>query len=161
MSARQVKCDYCKQPAVLVGGIAIYPHRRDLKAMWFWRCVSCSAYVGCHPPGNGDGTKPLGRLANEELRRLKSLAHAAFDPLWKVGCMKRGDAYYWLSKATGIPLERCHVGMMNETECELVCSTIMKAELDGSLPVKLPAPTGEATENVVRMSAFAKRLRRR
>ncbi len=37
--------------------------------------------VGCHP-----GTKnSLGRLANAELRKWKSIAHRVFDPLWRDG----------------------------------------------------------------------------
>lgn len=75
--------------------------------------------------------------------------------------MKRGDAYAWLSKATGIPQERCHIGMMDEAECVLVCSTIWKAKLGGVLPAKVPAPSGEATGNVVRVSAFWRGFGRR
>lgn len=106
-------CSYCDQPSELVGGLDIYPHRPDLAHKWFYRCLPCSAYVGCHP-----GTKkPLGRLANEQLRRAKNRAHAAFDPLWKNGPMKRGDAYHWLAKRLEIPVKACHIGMFDEETC--------------------------------------------
>ncbi|MDR7152830.1 hypothetical protein J2W49_004808 [Hydrogenophaga palleronii] len=114
-------------------GDVICPRRPDFFHLKFWPCAPCNAYVGCHPPGNGDGTKPLGRLADEELRRLKKA--------WR--------RLLLAEQATGIPLKRCHVGMMNGTECELVRCTIMEAELDGTLPVKLLAPQGEATANVM------------
>ncbi len=64
-----------------------------------------------------DGTDPLGRLANAELRLEKRKAHAAFDPLWKSGQMTRRDAYAWLSEATGIDADRCHIGMMDVSDC--------------------------------------------
>lgn len=109
-------CPYCDQTSEIVGGLEIYPHRSDLAQKWFWRCFQCSAYVGCHP-----GTKkPLGRLANAELRRLKSCAHAAFDPLWKNGPMKRSHAYQWLAKRLEIPTEECHIGMFDEETCKRV-----------------------------------------
>lgn len=69
-----VACDYCGDAAKLVTGKAIYPHRPDLFRLHFWQCEPCGAYVGCHKKegGNGDGTKPLGRIANAELRAAKT-----------------------------------------------------------------------------------------
>ena len=117
-----VNCPYCGSEAKLVGGLAIYPHRRDLADLKFWQCAPCDAYVGCHKDGNGygDGTRPLGRLADAELRSAKKAAHAAFDSIWQGGKMKRGEAYAWLSKQLGIPAERTHIGEMDVAECRRV-----------------------------------------
>lgn len=117
-----VICDYCAKPAALVSGRAIYPRRPDLFNKRFWRCSPCDAYVGCHPAsgGNGDGTKPLGRLANKDLRQAKMRAHAAFDPLWKSGRMRRKEAYGWLAEKLGIDPADCHIGMMDEATCSRV-----------------------------------------
>lgn len=117
-----VACDYCGGSAELVTGSDIYPHRPDLTALRFWRCAPCGAYVGCHKAGNGygDGTRPLGRLANAELRAAKSAAHAAFDPLWKSGRMRRGDAYRWLSDKLGIPQAQTHIGEFDVETCRRV-----------------------------------------
>lgn len=113
-------CDYCGNPSELADGRTIYPHRPDLYAKNFYRCAPCDAYVGCHP-----GTaKPLGRLANSELRAAKRAAHAAFDPLWRCGGMKRKEAYYQLSKALGIPFGDCHIGMMDVSMCKRVVEVI-------------------------------------
>ena len=63
----KVLCDYCKNSANLVGGKIVYPHRKDLYSKKFWHCKGCEAYVGAH---KGSPTyKPLGRLANKELRK--------------------------------------------------------------------------------------------
>ena len=109
-------CPYCSQPAKLVTGQDIYPHRRDLWAKKFWQCAPCDAYVGCHQGGE----IPLGRLANAELRAAKMRAHAAFDPLWKEGTMSRTEAYAWLSRTLGIPGKECHIGMFDVDRCRKV-----------------------------------------
>ena len=97
-------CPYCQKPAQMVNGRAIYPHRTDLFRLVFWQCAPCDAYVGCHlpaPRGLGDGTVPLGRLANAELRRARQQDHAAFDPLWRARHMNRRQAYAWLARQLG------------------------------------------------------------
>lgn len=126
-----VTCDYCHRPVALVKGNVVYPHRPDLFSKWFWRCAACDAHVGCHPPaknngrgGVGDGSVPLGRLANAELRKAKSAAHAAFDPMWKSGGMSRTQAYAWLAKALGISEANCHIGMMDLDACRAVVAAV-------------------------------------
>lgn len=110
---RIVLCHYCMAPAELVGGDVIYPHRADLANKLFYRCEPCGAYVGCH-----DGTdKPLGRLADAELRAAKSAAHRAFDPLWRSKQMKRSEAYKWLAEQLGIEGKDCHIGMFDVETC--------------------------------------------
>lgn len=109
-------CSYCNNEAELVSGDTIYPHRPDLHHLRFWQCAPCDAYVGCHK-----GTeRPLGRLANTELRQAKMAAHAVFDPLWKSGPMTRNTAYQWLSDQLGIPRADCHIGMFDLDRCRLV-----------------------------------------
>jgi hypothetical protein len=110
-----VTCDYCGQPAELVNGTVIYPHRPDLRKRRFWRCAPCGAYVGTHE--NSEKATPFGRLANAELRGLKQRVHAAFDPIWQGREMGRTEAYKWLAKALGITQGECHIGMFDEDRC--------------------------------------------
>ena len=112
---RKVNCPYCKKDAELVNGERIYPHRPDLFAKMFWLCEPCNAYVGTH--SNSDNNKPLGRLANADLRRAKTAAHAAFDPLWKEGYMSRTKAYAWLARRLHIHIQKCHIGMFDLDTC--------------------------------------------
>lgn len=109
-----VKCDYCGSDAARVTGKEIYPHRPDLYSLQFWSCSPCGAWVGCHKRSNA---VPLGRLANAELRKAKSAAHAAFDPLWKSGDKSRRGAYEWLSRKLNIPFKDCHIGMFDIETC--------------------------------------------
>lgn len=85
-------------------------------------CLECKAWVGLHKDG-----RPLGRLADAELRKYKQLAHGYFDQLWKrkmdKGCPKhlaRAAAYKWLSEAMGIPQDHTHIGMMDVEQCKKV-----------------------------------------
>ena len=121
----QVHCPYCGKPAVMVSGVRIYPHRPDLFEKKFWLCEKCDAYVGCHPRNlnhGQDGTRPLGRLADKELRRLKWKAHSLFDPLWQeLGYFpNRKAAYQWLSNQLGIYVNKCHIGFFDKQRCEAV-----------------------------------------
>jgi len=90
-----------------------------------WICSNwpkCDAYVGCQK-----GTKkPLGRLANPELRFWKKQAHEKFDKLWKGGIMNRSRAYTWLSRTLNIPLDECHIGMFDIEQCKAVCNAVQQ-----------------------------------
>lgn len=114
---RQVVCPYCDQPAKQVTGEKVYPHRRDLWSKRFYLCEPCQAWVGCYGSG-----KPLGRLANAELRRAKMSAHNAFDGLWKYRGMSRSEAYRWLAEKLGIEQEQCHIGMFDVDQCRRVAA---------------------------------------
>lgn len=100
----------------------IYPHRPDLAHKKFYSCVPCGAWVGCHPSTE----KPLGRLANTELRQAKMDAHNAFDPFWKSNGfhgqkLKRSAAYKWLAQRLGV--EHIHIG-----ECDVeMCHRVVEA----------------------------------
>lgn len=113
-------CDYCDNEAQLVSGDIIYPHRSDLYYLRFWQCAPCNAYVGCHK----GTTRPLGRLANTELRQAKQDAHVAFDELWRrttpAGSFDRNGAYTWLAEQLGIERCNCHIGMFDVKTCRRV-----------------------------------------
>ena len=113
-------CPYCSEPAALVTGEAIYPHRPDLYTKKFWRCAPCDAHVGCHPGSE----KALGRLADAELRRAKMQAHAVFDPLWKSGKYSRSGAYQMLAHKLGLKKADCHIGMFDVDQCKRVIEVL-------------------------------------
>ena len=110
-------CNADVSPRLTNGG-EIYPHRPDLYGKFFYQCAPCDAYVGCHPTGNGKS--PLGRLTDKELRKAKSDAHAAFDPLWRNGAMSRHQAYKYLAQELGIQQDKAHIGMFDIAQCKRV-----------------------------------------
>lgn len=110
-------CPYCQAPTRISDSAIVYGRSYGLVLI----CTAypkCDAFVGCH---KGSGM-PKGTLANAPLREARKRAHAAFDPIWmgEGAEMRRRDAYAWLSYATGIPAEECHIGMMNESRCAMV-----------------------------------------
>ena len=106
-----VSCPYCGREADFVAGSAQFYSGVDYGPVW--ACDPCDARVGCHR----GTTMPLGRLANRELRRWKSRAHKAFDPLWKTKAMSRSKAYGLLANALGIHKSACHIGMFDVDLC--------------------------------------------
>ena len=108
-----MNCPYCGGSVKLIDSQIIYGKSYGLA----WVCENypkCDAYVGCHP-----GTdKPLGRLADKELRAWKGAAHAAFDPMWKSRKMTRRRAYQWLSGQIGILEDETHIGMFDADMCK-------------------------------------------
>lgn len=105
-------CEYCGRPAAYVDSSVVYGRSYGM----IYYCPPCGAWVGVHRGTN----KPLGRLANAELREWKKRAHAAFDPLWRSGRMKRNAAYAWLSEKLGIPYQQTHIGMFDIAVCRQV-----------------------------------------
>ncbi len=113
----QVTCPYCQADAELTTGKEIYPHRRDLYQLRFWICRPCKAHTGTHKYSKNHA--PKGRLANADLRKARSAAHRAFDPLWRDHGMHRSEAYEWLREAMGWERQP-HIGFMDVAECERV-----------------------------------------
>lgn len=79
-----VKCDNCGSDKVR------YTSNKEVYGRVYgnggcYLCDDCKAYVGVHDIKN---KKPLGRLANKELRELKMACHRKFDPLWKIPILK-------------------------------------------------------------------------
>ena len=117
-------CPYCRSTAKLVDSSLVYNGRSYGPA---WVCANypkCDSYVGCHK-----GTdKPLGRMANKELRVAKSAAHKSFDALWErrvtiSKCSKkaaRTRGYWWLAHQLDIPARECHIRMMDVDLCRRV-----------------------------------------
>lgn len=103
-------CPYCGKLTEYVDSAEIYGKSYGM----IYICRDCRAYVGVH-----DGSsKALGRLANEELRKLKNEAHYYFDKIWKVDYMSRREAYTWLSEQLKLPIKYTHIGMFSEKTCK-------------------------------------------
>ena len=123
-----MNCPYCHHSVFLSRSSEIV-YRKDYGPLWICsRFPQCDSYVGCHP-----GTdKPLGTLANKELRDARSAAHARFDPLWirkaqQQRCSKgqaRRRGYRWLAKKLGIKEEACHIAMFDVETCRRVVQIV-------------------------------------
>ena len=123
---RKVYCDYCGRQAEYVDSKVVYGKSYGM----MYLCRNCMAYVGVHK-----GTdKPLGRLANAELRYWKKRAHAVFDPLWQRGRFRghRNAAYGWLAQKMGLPVEQTQIGMFDVAQCRKAIHIIENETRGGS-----------------------------
>lgn len=134
-------CAHCDQPAHLVTGREIYPHRPDLYDKNLWKCTPCDAWVGCHR--GGGGSKPLGRPANLALRTARGKLHTLrFDPLWKsalssgvyspedqraeiiIKTAARSRCYAYLAHKLAIDVKACHIGEFTLEQCRAAWSAL-------------------------------------
>ena len=102
-------CPYCGRSATLGS------HSIGSRMVYRWTCPSdaCNAYVGCHK----NSLKPLGTLANPNLRKARVRAHNVFDRLWRSGKMQRGDAYRLLRDKLGLSEDEAHIGRFDIATC--------------------------------------------
>ena len=98
----QIDCCGCgaKVEARLTDGSEVYPHRKDLHSLPFWKCDTCNNFVGCHYKTR-DRTRPLGCIPTPEIKRARVHIHALLDPIWKNGKMSRKKLYSKISKQIG------------------------------------------------------------
>lgn len=111
-----LKCADCGRPMVLSNK----PDHWVGPSRYIYLCQGwpeCRGKLTAHP----DGT-PHGIPANAQTREARRMLHILFDPLWQRASFRkaaRTNAYSWLSAMTGIPEDKCHIGMMSLEELHL------------------------------------------
>lgn len=116
-------CPYCGDEANRVDSKVVYGKSYGEIML----CAACDAYVGVHKEGKYEGNA-LGMLANRTTRQQRIKAHGYFDTLYMKAAKARKVSkltarnlmYEWLSKQMGYPRMVTHIGMFNNTECDLV-----------------------------------------
>jgi len=111
----KIFCNACKIKAEcrLTDGREIYPHRKDLAALPFWKCDTCGNYVGCHHKTD-NRTNPLGTIPTEETRKARSMVHRHIDPMWSKGLIGRKELYGKLSAHIGKTYHTANITTMDE-----------------------------------------------
>ena len=82
----------------------------------------CKGSHGAHP----DGT-PLGVPADQRTKRLRMVAHNAFDPLWKgerASFASRGEAYLWMQITMGMNKHEAHISRFGRDDCKKLVEAI-------------------------------------
>lgn len=106
-------CPFCKKPSKWCSNEEIYGRKLGKSYMCYW-CKDCDAYVGCH----NNTTKPLGTMANRELRQWRQAAHRHIDLIWKgVHKRKRGKVYMVLKEIFG---REIHIGESDIETCKII-----------------------------------------
>lgn len=114
-STRLIMCCGCgdKVIARLTSGKEIYPHRKDLHNLPFWKCDVCGNYVGCHHKTKNP-TEPLGNIPTPDLRNARNHIHAILDPLWKTKKYKRSELYQKISDYMGFGYHTAQIRSIDE-----------------------------------------------
>ena len=110
----EIFCPYCSKKAIWCENKAIYGRNYGKSYMCYY-CKGCDAYVGCHQ----NTKRPLGTMANRELRFWRMRTHASLDPLWKNGSKRRAEVYIMLNKHFG---KEIHIGESDIQTCKNIIS---------------------------------------
>ena len=116
-----IHCPYCGAPAVCRPANTVYGTETIDPKSYLYLCStwpSCDAYVSAHKKDR----RPMGTLANGELRHKRILAHRALEKLKKERHMDKWAAYVWLQARLGLAESQAHIGMFSEEMCEQVIS---------------------------------------
>lgn len=111
-----MNCPYCGKPSKWCDNKEVYGKRYGKSYMCYW-CKYCDAYVGCHQ----NSRRPLGTMANKELRGWRMKAHRLVDPLWQGGGYKRRTVYLRLSEAFG---KQVHIAESDIETCKEIIKTV-------------------------------------
>lgn len=106
----KIYCCGCESEvdARLTDGAEIYPHRKDLHNLPFWKCDACGNFVGTHYR-TADRTRPLGCVPTPAIKRRRQQIHQALDPIWQSGRMQRSTVYRSISRRVGYEFHTAEV----------------------------------------------------
>lgn len=122
----QINCPYCGSPALcrpasIVHGSSVLEKGRYLYICSHW--PECDSYVAAHKKDK----RPMGNLANKELRHKRMLAHRALEELQQARHMEKWAVYLWLQGHLNLNEEQAHIGLFSEQMCEQVISLCRQA----------------------------------
>lgn len=107
-----VECDKDIEAKTVTGSM-VYPNNPKVRFDKFWMCNHCKNFVGCHKRANKNKMKPLGVIANKELKQARIMIHNLIDPIWRQEKMKRGEVYAVISSELGYTY---HTGELRSLE---------------------------------------------
>lgn len=107
------ECRFCRSSVQIATHQEVYG--RDYSDWpYMYLCENCGACVGMHPFTN----IPLGTLADRATREARKHCKKPFEAIWRNGQMSRTEAYTWLAGELGIPVDECHFGWFDISQCE-------------------------------------------
>lgn len=116
-----IHCPYCGAAAICRPASTVYGADTIDPKSYLYLCSnwpSCDAYVSAHRKD----LRPMGTLANGELRHKRILAHRALKKLQKDRHMDKWAAYIWLQANLKLDESHAHIGMFSNQMCDQVIS---------------------------------------
>ena len=117
MKKYDVICPYCGAKAELRPANVIYGRNERSNGEHLYVCRNypkCDAYVAAHHASK----KPMGSLANGDLRHLRKIAHIELNKFQHRSGMTKWAAYVWLAAKLGLTSEETHIGKFSENLCK-------------------------------------------
>lgn len=100
-----------RQPAYVYGDNNLDPEK------YLYVCSgypSCDSYIGAHKKS----MRPMGTMADSNLRNKRIEAHRALDAIWKNGYMTKHSTYIWLQNRLNLREKDTHIGKFSYYLCE-------------------------------------------
>lgn len=116
MKRINIYCPYCGAKAALHSASYVYGETANGSDLLYVcdRYPKCNSYVAAHRKSK----KPMGTLANGDLRNKRIQAHRAFDWIWKSGLMTKWQAYKWMQSKLGLSDKQAHIAKFSEYMCD-------------------------------------------
>ena len=112
MKQKPIKCPYCHANASLRPASVVYGLNRRSQGKFLYLCdrwPACDAYVSAHDRTH----RPMGTLANGDLRHKRILAHRALEQLRQSRHMEKWEVYIWLQAKLGLDERQAHIGQFS------------------------------------------------
>ena len=123
---KHIQCPYCHANASLRPASTVYGCNRRSQGKYIYLCdrwPACDAYVSAHDRTH----RPMGTLANGDLRHKRILAHRAMEHLQQSRHMEKWEVYIWLQAKLGLNDQQAHIGMFSDGMCDEVIRLCYKA----------------------------------
>lgn len=125
MKNYQIQCPYCGSNAVLRPASKVFGTKARENNRFLYVCANwpaCDSYVTAHL----EDRRPMGTMANGQLRHKRILAHKALQAYRKATNTKKWASYIWLEGKLGLDQQRTHIGMFSDDECDRVIALCRK-----------------------------------
>ncbi len=119
MKKETVFCPYCHSKAILRPARFVHEKNTIVTGKHLYVCANwptCDAYVSAHD----HNLRPMGVLANGELRNQRILAHRALERYRKVTGMTKRELYIWLRTKLDLAEKDAHVAAFTDEQCSQV-----------------------------------------
>lgn len=117
MAQVSMRCPYCGRPVQLRPASYVYGEDNLDPQSFLYVCNgypnACDAYVGAHKKNK----RPMGTLANSELRHKRIEAHRALNRIWQEGYMTKHGTYIWLQNRLNLRKQDMHIGKFSDYLC--------------------------------------------
>ena len=116
MKRNNIRCPNCGAKTTLRPASVVYG-KADKTNGFLYVCdryPRCDSYVKAHRKT----LKPMGTLADANLRHKRILAHKAFDRLWQGSLMTKRQAYKWMQAKFGLSSEQAHIAKFSAYMCD-------------------------------------------